>query len=559
MLKKQTSANKALECVESLYNKIIDNGYNSICSGITQWKYLEKRFSLERIQLLVFIPILSNKLLGKRSLDFEDLVKLLRFSIAKIDVLHYTLQQLILRGLVAKAYYDEERFTYTIRRAVIKKILVGESIDLLSAREKSMIGFFECLFSPMEAYDAEEISQDILSEYVNLTFEDPYWKDLDEVTAIREMQLSSEQRILLCLVYFICINANNDVINLDELMVKLGYTSNQRRQITDDIFAAEHPFIKDELLQFKIAGGGFKSIHAMRLGKKSLELLGKKKQKIFAAEKGTVIKPVDIQEKKMLYNEKENETIQQIIQNLSDKQFHALMKRYVKNGMPDNLIVCLHGKPGTGKTETVYQIARRTNRSIYRVDIEQIKDMYVGESEKNLRKMFAEYKDLKEISSACPILLINECDSLIRKKVRENSSTDQMSNNMINLLLDEIERFSGILFCTTNSTSQFEEPFFRRLLFLLELHAPGPDIVAKLIKQKFAEYDITSDLSNKIAHTYSLTGAQIDNIQRKLIATTSFENDTQSFEEIILNLAKEEKHKNENSGPVIVTGFLGSH
>ncbi|MFR5937076.1 MAG: AAA family ATPase [Alistipes shahii] len=75
---------------------------------------------------------------------------------------------------------------------------------------------------------------------------------------------------------------------------------------------------------------------------------------------------------------------------------------------------CLfYGAPGTGKTETVYQLARRTGRNLMVVDVAQIKSCWVGESEKNIRKAFERYRAYVKEAERAPILLFNEADAVL--------------------------------------------------------------------------------------------------------------------------------------------------
>ncbi len=93
---------------------------------------------------------------------------------------------------------------------------------------------------------------------------------------------------------------------------------------------------------------------------------------------------------------------------------------------------CLfYGAPGTGKTESVLQIARQTGRDIMQVDIAGMRDKYVGESEKNIKAVFQNYRELCKKSEVMPILFFNEADALINKRTeRIEHSVDKMDNAM---------------------------------------------------------------------------------------------------------------------------------
>ncbi|MBQ1722480.1 MAG: AAA family ATPase, partial [Muribaculaceae bacterium] len=85
-----------------------------------------------------------------------------------------------------------------------------------------------------------------------------------------------------------------------------------------------------------------------------------------------------------------------------------------------------YGGPGTGKTETAYQLARATQRDILMVNVPEIKDKWVGESEKNVKSIFDQYRALAQKSKLTPILLFNEADSLFSKRLNNvERSVDQ--------------------------------------------------------------------------------------------------------------------------------------
>ncbi len=551
------TTNKILFHVEQLYRKLIDGGANeALNTDERRWKILEKYFQMDRTQLVIFIPILCRKLLGKRGPDIEELQKLLQYPISKIDRIHLTIKQLIAKGLISRIspdFDEDDCYSFSVKRPVMNKVLQQEPFEAEVVREKSIEGFLESIFSSFDALEQEELRKGVLVCQVEDAFLSPLFQEVEEVSKIRNLPLTQEQRAMLCYIYFTSLQSNSESINLDEVISKLQFKAHTRKSICADVYAGEHPFIKHELIDFR-GSGGFKTTEYMKWGRSSYEIFGKKVDTRVTLEKGTLILPENITTKKMFYNEREKKEINQLYHSLSDENYNSLINRYRDKGMPQNMIVCLHGKPGTGKTETCYQMAKQTGRAVFRIDVDQIRDQYVGESEKNLRRMFSEYRNLRKTSKKCPILLFNECDSLIRGKVKESHGTDQMANNMINILLEEVELLEGILVCTTNDIAHFEEAFYRRLLFVIQLDPPASHIVEQLILGKFSEYQISTDTAKTIADSYSLTGAQLDNIQRKMIARMASDSSIEA-ESMIIEMAKDELGKQVKTQRVVVKGF----
>jgi SpoVK/Ycf46/Vps4 family AAA+-type ATPase len=177
--------------------------------------------------------------------------------------------------------------------------------------------------------------------------------------------------------------------------------------------------------------------------------------------------------------------------------------------------VLLHGHPGTGKTETVLQMAKATGRPLLKVDISETKSAWFGESQKIIKQIFIKYNRLMKKSKLCPILFINEADALFSKRKDADFSTvSQTENEIQNILLEEMEKFEGILFATTNIIDNFDTAFDRRFLFKLCL--PKPDQALreglwqlKVKKLKASDYTL-------LASRYEFSGGEIDNIIRKI-------------------------------------------
>ena len=228
-----------------------------------------------------------------------------------------------------------------------------------------------------------------------------------------------------------------------------------------------------------------------------------------------LIKPTDLYKKKLIYSEQLSESVERIGKIISREKLEELQNRLSENGLPKGVTIMLHGYPGTGKTETVQQLAMQCNRDIYMVDISSIRNKYVGESEKNLKSIFEEYRKAVRINKNYPILLFNESDALIGKRITVDRSVDQMENSMQNILLQELEKFDGILFATTNLLTNLDKAFERRFLFKLKFEKPGIEARESIWKEKLPELNENEIL--QLAGQFEFSGGQIDNIVKKTI------------------------------------------
>jgi SpoVK/Ycf46/Vps4 family AAA+-type ATPase len=127
------------------------------------------------------------------------------------------------------------------------------------------------------------------------------------------------------------------------------------------------------------------------------------------------------------------------------------------------------GPSGTGKTLAAGWIAARLEMPLYRVDLSAVTSKYIGETEKHLSRLLAraEHADV--------VLLFDEADSLFGKRTDVSDAHDRFANAQTNYLLQRIESYEGIVLLTSNSQGRFDDAFARRLDFIVEFPAPGPD------------------------------------------------------------------------------------
>ena len=173
------------------------------------------------------------------------------------------------------------------------------------------------------------------------------------------------------------------------------------------------------------------------------------------------------------------------------------------------LSMLFRGESGTGKTLTAEILGAELAIPLYRVSIPRIISKYIGETEQNLEKAF------HEAQLAGAILFFDEADAIFTKRVEVSSSTDRYSNMEVNLLLQEMERFEGVVILTTNLDAAIDDAFDRRLNFKLDF--PFPDaplrrqIWSRLLPDK-APIVVTDDELDYLADQFELAGGSIKNV-----------------------------------------------
>jgi len=173
--------------------------------------------------------------------------------------------------------------------------------------------------------------------------------------------------------------------------------------------------------------------------------------------------------------------------------------------------VIFYGPPGTGKTMTALSMAKTMKKRVLSFDCSKILSKYIGESEKNVRSIFDNYKDLCIKTKSKPLLLLNEADQFLSSRsVGSNSSADKMHNQMQNIFLEQIEKFEGILIATTNLLESIDPAFSRRFDYKIEFSKPNLKQRLELWRKMLPESAVYSeDFDIDFLATYPLSGGQM--------------------------------------------------
>jgi AAA+ superfamily predicted ATPase len=180
------------------------------------------------------------------------------------------------------------------------------------------------------------------------------------------------------------------------------------------------------------------------------------------------------------------------------------MKDKIKPGFR----VLFHGPSGTGKTLTACLLGKYTSRDVYRIDLSMVVSKYIGETEKNLSKLFdkAANKDW--------ILFFDEADSIFGKRTNVRDAHDKYANQEVSYLLQRIESHAGLVILASNMKSNIDASFTRRFNTIIEFENPDTTQRLQLWKNYLPkEVPLSNDISiDEISRKYHLTGANIVNI-----------------------------------------------
>jgi hypothetical protein len=194
------------------------------------------------------------------------------------------------------------------------------------------------------------------------------------------------------------------------------------------------------------------------------------------------------------------------------------------------------GESGTGKTMAAEVIANELDLALYRIDLSAVVSKYIGETEKNLRRLF----DAAERGGA--ILFFDEADALFGKRSEVKDSHDRYANIEINYLLQRMEAFSGLAILATNMKGALDTAFMRRLRFVINFPYPGPDERRRMWQQALPEHVPREGLDYDRLARLGLSGGNIHSIALNA-AFMAAERGTAVTQQLLLSAARTELRK----------------
>ena len=342
--------------------------------------------------------------------------------------------------------------------------------------------------------------------------------DISFVKQVQKLNMDIEDRVLF---YEICDDfLNGGESGMSCTLKDIYEYPSTRFRIAKNLMDENHILQNRELVE--LLPERMLSESSLTLSEKGKHLFLEEDYELFANTKKRnqkLLYPDQIPGKELFYDAELERQLRLFRQNLADEKFVELQKRLEEKAMPKGVIALFHGEPGTGKTETAMQIARATGRAVCHVDISAAKTCWYGESQKLVKRIFTDYKQLCEREKRKPILLFNEADALLsnRQNISNHggsSSVAQTENAIQNIILEEMEKLDGIMIATTNLTDNLDGAFARRFLFKIKFGQPTTEAKQAIWKSKL---DWLSDEESKtLAAKFDFSGGEIDNIVRKI-------------------------------------------
>lgn len=338
--------------------------------------------------------------------------------------------------------------------------------------------------------------------------------NLEYVQKVKSYGFSERVRMLLILFSHLFVNNSDDNVGWHDLefmhdgRAMWSYVKNR-------LSSGDHPLLEANIIENN-NDGGFGDRNSFRMTNKAKnELFGELNLTSMnkRSKRGDIVRYENIVPKALFYNEKNKAQVEELASLLDDEKYNQIRSRMKDTGFRCAFTCLLYGAPGTGKTETALQLARQTGRDIMQVNISQIKSMWVGESEKNIKQVFDNYRAMVNDSQTTPILLFNEADAIIGKRQEGTlRSVDKMENSIQNIILQEMEMLDGILIATTNLAQNMDKAFERRFLYKIKFDKPTVEARTSMWREMIPV--LNEEESRILAGKFDFSGGQIENIAR---------------------------------------------
>ena len=472
-------------------------------------KVISEKMELTKEQSLMLSLFIDNS--EDPSITISDFAKHLECSTTRIIRSMNDVDELVRKGFVLCSR-NRRSISYRVPLDVVEAFKHNEKYTPRQYYDLSCPKLFGVVCEIMEMRKDEELSTEAAIMMLKALLDNN--KHLVFVQKFLSLGYDEEDWVLLLLFSHLFVNNGDDNIGFYDLDF---FYDNQldwsltKRSLVDNY----NTLLEEKLIEYNNDNGFARN--------NSFRMTWRAKEELFSElhlasmdqerDRKDVIKHEEIAAKQLYYDDRVAGQVKDLCQLLEETNYRDICSRLESKGHRTGFACLFYGAPGTGKTETVLQLARQTGRDIMQVNISQIKSMWVGESEKNIKEIFDKYRAKVEKASITPILLFNEADAIIGKRQEgAERAVDKMENSIQNIILQEIENLKGILIATTNLAQNMDKAFERRFLYKIKFNKPS--LEARMSIWHTMLPSLNDEDLHTLAAKYDFSGGQIENIAR---------------------------------------------
>ncbi len=430
-----------------------------------------------------------------------------------------------------KTFGKKEDIEYTLTQMSLNAVLKGDPEVLVNKKEGTFSAFLNLVHNVIynDEYDDVEVSAEL-----NSLMDE--FEQLEEIKYLRAEKLCSEELAMYLFVIARQSIFGDTKVTLDRIFRVAVNDNFSKYFYQNELLEKRSDLLTNDLLKF--AGDSY--MDSVQLTEKSIQALNVMSNKSSAqfttgSDVVTLIMPDKIQyQEGMVYEESlKIDFLEQLIS--EDGYIKAISKLSEEKVETKQIVALLYGVSGLGKSQTVRNLAVKYNRPILQVNLSQVKDAFVGNTEKNTQEVFNVYKkavhhfqhtkqvDGKEVGPyGTPILYLDEFDSLIphRDKSGASSSVGNMYSNMVGIFLTELERVNGIVLLSSNLPGAIDTSLHRRINFKFHFGTFSKQNQVRTLQLYFKDFEPA--ILEEVATVADLTPGNIVNIRKAYVLESIF-------------------------------------
>lgn len=506
--------------------------------------YLQERLNLSRIQVLILTAVLyySAKHSGRKC-DMDDLANLLHMHPLRVLQLREEFCVLDELGYIVN-YQNKDGWSLSMVGEALESLAMDIPFDLQILKLESNFDFL-CKANRFIKEGHRYDEDGTIAKNINRLMKQN--QHLAVVQNLQNIKDEADMWFMLLMMTTLAIEEDS-YVNARDLAQMLSERT--VRIILKQIMDNKHPFAKQGYIEQRNQAGQVQQGEWVLSQEGWLAMLGNQEEveSIIPTEEDENINMLtsykQLAQRPLYFSDKTEEQVQTLTNLLHEEQLAKVRQALKTHNMPLGFCCLFYGAPGTGKTELVQQLAIATQRDLFQVNIATLRDKYVGESEKQLKRIFDKYRSLVRTQEHAPILFFNEADAIFGNRMENTQrSVDKMENALQNIILQEMEVLDGIMICTTNLTSCLDKAFDRRFIYKVEFEKPTNQ-ARKLIWQSMLS-SLNDEQATELANRFDFSGGQIQNISRKQVINAIFSGkDELDYDQIKLDCQNESISRN---------------
>ena len=474
----------------------------------------------------------------QKTVTLENLAKHLNCSTMKAILYMNEMEILEKRGYIQKNYRKRGRklsyndMGFSVPHYVIEALRKADTSMLVATTLFDLPGFLKQVSSAIEERNENTITTSHLQAEIEFLI-----SVNQHIPFVAFIDASLTKTISKCTMFalsFVRLKGQQNV-SIDNFSNSLFDDLGEQLEFAQEVSSGIHELITKNFL--RVVTSEFDREKQVTLSQKTAKKLYEAYPALLLAESDNsgLISSKTINDKKLFFNGSVKEQIGSIERVLKPNSFRSYRRALRQNKLSSGITAIFYGAPGTGKTEAVYQIARKTGRDIMMVDLSETKSKWFGESEKVVKKIFDDYSLLLKSCNLEPILFINEADGLFSRRIDLNTSrggsAEQAINTIQNILLQALESFEGILLATSNLTSNLDKAFERRFTFKLNFPKPDNHVRKSIWLSKVSE--LSSSEAAALADKFEITGGEIDVQVRQVVLKKILNKKVRTFDALL--------------------------